>query len=152
MIFEEWLLPKPPGLDRDEIIDRANQLARHTWDRFHFEMVRQFCSPRIVCEFIGDKSHIPYAGRHVGIESLTRIVRMINVDFEQLNCSAESVVVDGGRVAIRRSVEWRHRGTGRRGLVELADFAKFEDGLLVELVEYRDAGAILWMQGQTDPR
>lgn len=55
-------------------------------------------------------------------------------------------VIDGGSVAVRRTVEWRHRGTGRRGIVELADFLRFEDGLIVEIVEYRDSVALMRMQ------
>jgi ketosteroid isomerase-like protein len=69
------------------------------------------------------------------------------VDFEQLDHVIREIIVDGGRVAVRRTVEWRHRGTGRRGLVELADFARFEDGLIVEVIEFRDTITILSMAG-----
>jgi ketosteroid isomerase-like protein len=149
MSFEKLLSPKPPGIDRDEIVRRSEALLN--FPNLHgpdVSLVREICSPDIVCEFIGDKSRIPYAGRHAGVETLARILRSIAIDFEQLNHSIQEMIVDGGRVAVRRTVEWRHRGTGRRGLVELADFARFEEGLIVEFVEFRDSITMLSMAGQ----
>lgn len=150
MPFQQLLSQKPPGLNRDEIVDRVNLLALHASTGHDLDAVRRLCAPDIVCEFVGDKSRISYAGRHVGVETLASILRTINIDFEQLNYALSDMIVDGGRVAVRRTVEWRHRGTGRRGLVELADFARFEHGLMVEFVEYRDSIAILSMQGESD--
>jgi ketosteroid isomerase-like protein len=148
MSFENLLSPKPPGLSRAEIVERCESLLKfpnsHGPD---VALVRRLCAPDIVCEFVGDKSRIPYAGRHVGVETLARILCSIAVDFEQLDHVIREIIVDGGRVAVRRTVEWRHRGTGRRGLVELADFARFEDGLIVEVIEFRDTITILSMAG-----
>ena len=93
-----------------------------------YKLLREFYAPDVACEFIGDKSRIPYAGRRIGIEALISIVRSINIDFEQSNHVVNDIIVDGGRVAVRRSVDWRHRGTGRRGRVDLAEFARFENG------------------------
>lgn len=148
MIFEEFLSSGRPGLDRKEIIRRVKLLALQPSDRRDYEIIRELYSPDVVCEFIGDKSRIPYAGRHVGIEALISILKTINIDFEQLNHSCVDIIVDGARVAVRRSVEWRHRGTGRRGRVDLADFARFENGRIVEQIEFRDSITILSMQGE----
>lgn len=148
MIFEEFLSSGRPGLDREEIIRRVKLLALQPSDRRDYEIIRELYSPDVVCEFIGDKSRIPYAGRHVGIEALISILKTINIDFEQLNHSCVDIIVDGARVAVRRSVEWRHRGTGRRGRVDLADFARFENGRIVEQIEFRDSITILSMQGE----
>ncbi|PWB84509.1 MAG: hypothetical protein C3F11_00945 [Methylocystaceae bacterium] len=148
MIFEEFLSSGRPGLDREEIIRRVKLLSTLPSDKQDYEIVRELYSPDVVCEFIGDKSRIPYAGRHIGIEALMCVLRTINIDFEQSNHSVDDIIVDGARVAVRRSVDWRHRGTGRRGRVDLADFARFENGLIVEMVEFRDSIAILSMQGE----
>ena len=99
-----------------------------------------------MCEFVGDRTTISHAGRHRGIEALINIVRSIEVEFEQLGFAMPEVIVDGGAAAARRIVEWRHRGTGRRGQVQLADFVRFEDGRIVEIVEFRDSMALLQMQ------
>ena len=80
------------------------------------------------------------------------MVKAINVDFEQQDFSLSDILVDGDALACRRTVEWRHRGTGRRGIVELAEFVRFENGKIVELVEYRDSVTILEMQGDLEAR
>jgi len=149
--FEEMMRPRTPGLSRAEIVAHVNELANFPPSQGpDLGLMRKYYSPNIVCEFVGHRARIPYAGRHVGVEAVINIVRAINVDFEQSNSSLSDILVDGGRVAFRRTVEWRHRGTGRRGLVELAEFAKFEDGLIVELIEYRDSVTILEMQGDLE--
>jgi ketosteroid isomerase-like protein len=149
--FEEMMRPHTPGLNRAEIVARINELANFAPSQGpDVGLMRKYYSPDIVCEFVGHRARIPYAGRHVGVEAVISIVRAINVDFEQSNSSLSDILVDGGRVAFRRTVQWRHRGTGRRGLVELAEFVKFEDGLIVELIEYRDSVTILEMQGELE--
>jgi ketosteroid isomerase-like protein len=110
-------------------------------------LFREICSPDVVCEFVGDRASISHAGRHRGLEALINIVGSVGMEFEQLGHAArDEVIVDGGNAATRRIVEWRHRGTGRRGQVQLADFVRYEDGRIVELVEFRDSTALLQMQ------
>ncbi|MBY6241326.1 nuclear transport factor 2 family protein [Methylosinus sp. Sm6] len=148
--FDDLFAARPPGLDRAEIVRRARLLACWRPDTpADFALLRGLYSPDVACEFVGDKSRIPYAGRHIGIEALIGIVRAINIEFEQSNHEVEDIIVDGGRVAMRRRVEWRHRGTGRRGCVDLADFARFENGRIVEMIEFRDTMAILAMQDES---
>jgi ketosteroid isomerase-like protein len=159
---ETFFASRPAGLDRAEIERRVRRLAAlQPRAESDFDLLREFYAPDAACEFIGDKSRIPYAGRHVGVETLIAIVRGIDVDFEQTGHAVHGLVIDGGRAAVRRSVEWRHRGTGRRGRVALADFIRFEYGRIVEMIEFRDSIAILAMQGErvwpaslamTDPR
>lgn len=148
MIFEEFLSSGRPGLDREEIVRRVELLAMQPSDKRDYQIIRELYSPDVVCEFIGDKSRISYAGRHVGVDALISILKTINIEFEQLNHSCSDIIIDHARVAVRRSVEWRHRGTGRRGRVDLADFVRFQNGLIVEQIEFRDSIAILSMQGE----
>lgn len=145
--FEELLTPKPRGLDRAEIERRAIALVSFPSHGPDVALLRQYCSPDIVCEYVGVRERIPHAGRHVGIEALANIIRANAVGYEQSSGEILEIVVDGGRVAVRRSVEWRHCGTGRRGSVELTDFVKFEHGLIVEVIEIRDSITLLEMQG-----
>jgi ketosteroid isomerase-like protein len=151
--YADLLDPQPSGLTRDEIELRLRELADFpTPLGMDLDATRKYFSPDVVCEFIGDKTRIHYAGRHVGVEALTSIVRTIATDFEQFNSTLSDVVIEGARAACRRTVEWRHRGTGRRGLVELAEFVRFENGLIVEMIEYRDSVGILTMQGEMEGR
>jgi ketosteroid isomerase-like protein len=151
--LEEMLNPRPPGLSREEIVQRMQELANFpTPQGMDFAAARKFYSPDVVCEFVGNRARIPYAGRHVGVEALIHIIRTIAVDFEQFNSTLSDIVVDGGRAACRRTVDWRHCGTGRQGVVDLAEFIKFENGLIVEMIEIRDSVSILEMQGEMEGR
>ncbi|OAI26733.1 hypothetical protein A1351_14325 [Methylosinus sp. R-45379] len=146
--IEELFTHRPPGLERDEIRRRLDLLASQPAENGDFSVIHELFSPDVVCEFVGDKTRIPYAGRHTGIDALLNILRAINVDFCQSEPMIDDVVIDGGRVALRRSVRWRHRGTGLEGRVDLADFVRFEHGLIVELIEFRDSISILNIQGE----
>jgi ketosteroid isomerase-like protein len=149
--FEAMLNPPPAGLTREEMVARIYALADYPSPNGpDFALMRRYYASDIVCEFGGDRARIPYSGRHVGVEAAISIVRAVGIDFEQLGFSLSDVVVDGSRLACRRTVEWRHRGTGRRGVVELVQFMKFEYGLIVELIEYRDSLTILEMQGEAE--
>jgi len=150
--LEELLSPKSPGLTREQINRRARLLGDFPNTSPNVAQFRRICSPDIVCEFVGDRARIPYSGRRVGIDALASVVRSIRTEFEQINSTISELMIDGGRVACRRTVEWRHRGTGRHGLVELADFARFEDGLIVEIIEFRDSITLLELQGDMEQR
>ncbi len=142
---------KPAGLDRDEILWRARKLAGFpTNGPAVVESFLEICAPDIVCDFVGDRARIPYAGRHMGVEALVGLVRAVAIDFEQIRCDISETLVEDGLVAGLRTVEWRHRGTGRHGLVDLANFVRFENGLAVELIEFRDSVTLLEMQGEME--
>lgn len=145
LAYEKLLEPPRPGLGRDEMERRARRLVSFQ-EAPDPDVIRRLCSPDIVCEFVGDRSRVPYAGRHTGVETLIDIVRAIRVDFEQQLFTIAEVLVEDARVAGRRQIKWRHRGTGRSGISELADFVRFEDGLIVELIEFRDSVTLLQMQ------
>ncbi|MGD9656507.1 MAG: nuclear transport factor 2 family protein [Methylocystis sp.] len=144
--LDEILNPRGPGLPRDEMARRLVAMSNFSRGP-DITLFREICSPDVVCEFVGDRATIAHAGRHRGVQALINIVREIGTEFEQLgHAMPDEVIVDGGNAAMRRTVEWRHRGTGRRGQVQLADFVRFEDGRIVELVEFRDSTALLEMQ------
>ncbi len=147
------LVAPDPGLTRAEMVDHVQRVADyHTPRGPDLGLLRRYYAADILCEFVGDRTRIPYAGRHIGVEAVISVVKSINVDFEQLNFALSDIVVDRDALACRRTVEWRHRGTGRRGVVELAEFVRFENGKIVELVEYRDSITILEMQGDLEAR
>lgn len=144
--LEHLITPPGSGLSRAEMERRARKLVTFKAEGPDFDLLRKWCSPGIVCEFLGDRMRIPYAGRHCGVEAMLGIIRAISVDFEQQTFAVPSPLVEDDRVAGRRQVIWRHRGTGRSGISELADFVRFEDGLIVELIEFRDTVTLLQMQ------
>ncbi len=145
--FEELMRAPTPGLTRDEMVERMEALGSFASRGPNIELFRKYCAPHVVSEFAGDRSKTFYAGRHHGIDALASIIRSIGMEFEQIGATMPEMIVDGCWLAARRTVEWRHWGTGRRGVVDLADFARFKDGLIVELIEFRDNIALMHMQG-----
>ncbi|MGD9545501.1 MAG: nuclear transport factor 2 family protein [Methylocystis sp.] len=144
--LDDILNPRGPGLSRDEMARRLVAMSSFSCGP-DVALFRDLCSPDVVCEFVGDRASIAHAGRHRGVEALISIVRSIGMEFEQLgHVSRDGLIVDGGNAAARRTVEWRHRGTGRRGQVQLADFVRFEDGRIVEIIEFHDSMALLQMR------
>lgn len=141
--LDEMVAEREPGLDKAEMARRVVALGNFSRNGPDIGLFRNLCAPQVLCEFVGSRASIAYAGRHRGIDSLVRIIRSIGVEFEQLGHAAPQVVIEGCCAAVRRTVEWRHRGTGRRGLVELADFIRFENGLIIEMIEFRDSVALL---------
>ena len=144
--YESLMTPRPPGLDRNEMERRSLKLVTFDSKGPDLDLLRQWCSPDIRCEFVGDPMRLPYAGRHCGLEAMFGVIRAVAVDFEQQTLAVREALVEDDRVAGRRQVRWRHRGTGRAGISELADFVRFEDGLIVQLIEFRDTVTLLRMQ------
>lgn len=144
--FDSLLTPRPPGLSREEMARRARRLVTFEAGSPDLDLVREWCAPDIICEFVGDRARLPYAGRHSGIETVLGVIRAVNVDFEQRPLAISQMLIEDARVAGRRQVQWRHRGTGRTGMSELADFVRFDNGLIVELIEFRDTVTLMLMQ------
>jgi len=149
--FDAILQPPPPGLERGEIVARAHRIAAaHAAPEANSDVFRQYFSPDVVCDFVGDPSRLYYAGKRVGLAAMFDLICAAAVDFEQLRFSLSDIAVEGGWFACRRTVEWRHRGTGKQRCVEFADFLKFENGQIVEVVEFRDTATMVRMQSDQD--
>ncbi|MEK8094647.1 nuclear transport factor 2 family protein [Methylocystis sp. IM3] len=144
--FETLLTPRPPGLPRGEMERRARRLLEFESGSPEPALVLKWCAPDIICDFAGDRARLPYAGRHTGVDALLGIIRAVHVDFEQRPLGLSRILIEDARAACWRQVEWRHRGTGRTGVCELADFVRFDNGLIVECIEFRDTVSLLRMQ------
>lgn len=144
--FESLCAPRLSGLSREEMARRARRLLDLEIEGPATDLIHRWCAPDIVCDFAGDRARLPYAGRHTGSEALAGIIRAVNVDFEQQALGFSKILIEGDSAACWRQVAWRHRGTGRAGVCELADFIRFENGLIVELIEFRDTVSLVHMQ------
>jgi ketosteroid isomerase-like protein len=144
--FEALLTPRQPGVRREEMERCARRLLQLETGRPEPDLVRKWCSPDIACVFAGDRARLPYAGSHKGLDALLGIIRAVHVDFEQRALGLSKILIEDARAACWRQVEWRHRGTGRTGVCELADFVRFDNGLIAELTEFRDTVSLVRMQ------
>jgi ketosteroid isomerase-like protein len=104
--YESLLTPRPPGLSRNEMERRARKLVTFDARGPDLDLLRQWCSPDIVCEFAGDRMRVPYAGRHCGVNTMLDIIRAIAIDFDQETFVIPEALVEDDCVAGRRQVKW----------------------------------------------
>nr|WP_298422750.1 nuclear transport factor 2 family protein [Rhodoblastus sp.] len=57
------------------------------------------------------------------------------------------LVIDGDRAALHRTSRLRNRGTGETISIDVCDFFRFRDGLVVEFSEYPDFAALQRLDG-----
>jgi len=101
-----------------------------------------FFSDEVVFELIGNWSIFPFSGQLRGKDAWESALTTIYTHVENLGSTVHEVVIDGDRVALRRTTRLRNYGTGRVGDVTIADFLRFRDGLVVEVTELVDSLAI----------
>jgi ketosteroid isomerase-like protein len=84
----------------------------------------------------------PFSRPVRGKAAATHALRGIFTHFESLGSEIHDIVIDGDRVAVRRTTRLRHRGTGRSEGIAVVDFLRFRDGLVTELTELLDSLAM----------
>jgi ketosteroid isomerase-like protein len=101
-----------------------------------------YVSEDIVYEMVGNWSMFPFSQPVRGKEAFAHALGFIFTHFQSLGSEVHDIVVDGDRVAIRRTTRLRATGTNREGDIAVVDFVRFRDGLLTELIELVDSLAM----------
>ncbi len=100
----------------------------------------KYASPDIV--FTGGSwRNYPLNAPRQGKDACADMANQVNIAFENLGSTINSLVVDGDRVAMQRTARIRNRGTGRTVSIEICNFLRFRDGLVIEFSEYPDTVA-----------
>jgi len=102
----------------------------------------EFFAEEVDFELVGNWSIFPQSGRLRGKDVLAQALIRIYTNVENLGSRLHDLVIDGDRVALRRTTRLRSYGTGRVGDVMIADFLRIRDGLVVEFTEVVDSLAI----------
>jgi len=105
-----------------------------------------YAAPDIVYDIRGNWAAFPFSEPVRGKAMTAQALKMIAMHCENLGNVVHGIVIDGDQVAVRRTATIRHRGTGKVGPVEISDFVRFRDGLVVELVESADPVALAWLE------
>ena len=100
----------------------------------------------VVYNVRGNWAAFPYTRPVRGKKLVAEAIAMIAMQFENLGSVVHDLVIDGDRVAVRRTAKLRHRGTGKVGEVDIADFVRFRDGLVVEFTEVADSMALAQLE------
>lgn len=129
------------ALDRELIEQRIRAMAR-----MHAEGdlngLFSHVADDIVYYVQGNWMAFPYSKPIRGKKQVAQAMAMIAVPFETLGSVIHDVVIDGEKAAVRRTATVRHRGTGKIGEVDIADFIRFRDGLAAEFTEIADSAAL----------
>jgi ketosteroid isomerase-like protein len=90
---------------------------------------------------VGSWRGYPFHAARSGKEDVAELGRAVIVAYENLGSTINELLIDGDSVALHRTARIRNRGTGKTIEVEICDFLKFRDGLVVEFREYPDTAA-----------
>lgn len=95
---------------------------------------------------IGNWNMFPFPGPVRGKAATSRALGIILTQVQCLDSEVHDIVVDGDRVAVRRTARLRHLGTGRSAGIAVVDFLRFRDGLVTELTELLDSLAMAGLE------
>ena len=99
-----------------------------------------YAAPDIVFKTGVGRAH-PFHSEYRGREACAKLVRDVNVNYENLDSRLNKLVIDGDSIAMHRTARIRNRGTGRAVDIDMWNFVEFRDDLIVEFSEYPDTQA-----------
>ena len=130
------------ALDRDLIEQRVRGMYEARLKSAKDVTGLDFFSDQIVFEVVGNPRIHPFCGQRVGKAAMLAALKSIRVELEITKHVLHEIIIDGDRVAVRRTVHLRGRGTGRMYEVESLDRLRVQDGLIVEMEQFIDTEAL----------
>ncbi len=131
-------------LDR-ELIERRIHFLADARARGDVAGMLKYAAPDIVFKVGGGLSY-PFYKTCTGKDSCGYMAHAVNVAYENFGSTINSLLIDGDRVALQRTASIRNRGTGRSVSVEICNFLRFRDGLVVEFSEFPDTAAFAQLE------
>jgi ketosteroid isomerase-like protein len=103
-----------------------------------------------VLHMVGRRSDYSFSGDYRGRAQILALLRRVDGDVERGGDKIHSLVIDGDKVGLRRSVVVRHRGTATVATLSIGNFAIFRDDRIAEAWEYHDTAWIKRLSGDVD--
>lgn len=122
------------GRERIEACIRHLLELRATGD---VEAMAAYAAPDVVFKTPAGRAH-PFHAPREGRDACRELGYEVNVAYENLGSRLNKLLIDGDRVAIHRTARIRNRGAGEPIEVDIWNFLRFRDGLIVEFSEYPD--------------
>jgi uncharacterized protein len=95
----------------------------------------------------GNWTLYPFSRPAQGKEILAQALAVVNAMYENFGSTIHELVIDGERAALHRTSRMRNRGSGEMRSVDVCNFLRFRDGLVIEFSEYPDSAAIARLDG-----
>ncbi|MBB4196989.1 hypothetical protein CCR94_23540 [Rhodoblastus sphagnicola] len=128
-------------VDRDLIETRLRLLVDLRAEN-DLRAMMEYAAEDIVFDVRGNWMALPSMGPIRGKANVARALISLTTQYENLGSTLHDLLIDGERVAMRRTARVRHRGTNRVADVQIVDFVRFRDGLVVSLSEVSDSLAL----------
>lgn len=140
-------LTKLGDLDREMIEHRVRTIFERRAAADHAGIV-EYAAEDIFYNVQGEWTLYPFSRPTRGKALLAQALAAIEAMYENLGSTIHELVIDGERVALHRTSRMRNRGTGDVRSVDVCDFLRFRDGLVIEFSEYPDSAAIAKLDGR----
>jgi ketosteroid isomerase-like protein len=102
------------------------------------------------CELtlVGDRTMVPFARTHRGIEDCKALIDQIDREFQFLSFEIRDIVAEGDHVGVQWNAMIRHHGTGAKGMIEVLDHLVLREGKIRFFTGFFDtAAAARWIAG-----
>lgn len=130
------------GLDREMIEHRLRTIFERRAGGDVLGML-EYAAEDIIYRTRGNWTLYPFVRTVQGKEAVRQILAAVDVMYENFGSTIHELVIDGDRAALHRTSHLRNRGTGALISIDVCDFARFRDGLIVEFAEYPDSAALM---------
>jgi ketosteroid isomerase-like protein len=129
------------ALDREMIEHRVRTIFERRAER-DLRGILEYAAEDIVYNVQGNWTLYPFSRPARGKAIFAQMMAMVDAMYENLGSTIHELVIDGERVALHRTSKMRNRGTGAIIAIDVCDFLRFRDGLVIEFSEYPDSAAI----------
>lgn len=106
------------------------------YGRRDFEHVGRLLHPDIDWVIYSPVTVFPFAGPRHGPAAVLKVMAEIAQSYDIASYKREVVIVDGDRAAVMSDVGFLQRTTRRSLRFRIANFLRFQDGLLIEFREF----------------
>ena len=118
--------------------ERARGNVKGVMDLFHADAV---------FELVGEKKALALTGAVRGHPSVQEAITQLIGNFEFIERDIISFIADGDRASVRSRLKIRFAPKNLTFTTELTDLFKFQDGKIIELVEFADTALLKEITG-----
>jgi ketosteroid isomerase-like protein len=127
--------------DRDMMLELIRQ-AYAARGEGHLENLMAAFHPQATFALAGDKTALPIVGRVEGHGSVRATMDQFIASFRFVGREILSELVEGDRAAVHSRIVVQYNPTGKPYTTEVLDLFRFQDGKIIELIEFADTALI----------
>ena len=119
--------------------DKTRAAVEEIYDAYgrrDFEHVARLLHPEIDWIIFSPVTVFPFAGPRHGRAAVLQVMAEIAQSYDIASYKREVLVIEGERAAAMSDVGFIQRATGRSLRFRVANFMRFQDGLLIEFREF----------------